>query len=58
VGILKALKYFLSDVNRAQCTGHHRVTNQFKKDEEGCTWVLPMCTECHREVGPAQVVVT
>jgi hypothetical protein len=57
MGILKALRYFLKDIGSAQCTGHHRVTNKFKKDEEGNYWVLPTCTDCGKEVGAATPVL-
>jgi hypothetical protein len=58
VGILKALKYFMSDVSKAQCTSHHRVVCEFKKDEEGNMWVQPSCRSCRKVVGPATPILT
>jgi hypothetical protein len=57
MGILKALRYFLSDVSKAGCTSHHKVVNIFKKDEEGNYWVQPECTDCRKVVGAATPVL-
>jgi hypothetical protein len=58
MGIMKAFRYFFRDVARAGCTSHHRVVNEFKKDEEGNMWVQPSCRECRKVVGPATPVLS